>query len=195
MEAEPRAQRQIIANLRQERARTILTEMSTAQLVDLFAVLPHDDKMELLALLPKDQGGRIEEILSEREVTARALMSPGCVTMPKETTVGDALHKLRSSQFDHDMVSYIYVTAEPDRMLMGVVDLRELVLAPDETTLGELMADSVVTAESDDLKDDLAELFAKYHYRMIPVVNEKDCLLGVIHYNDIMKGFTPRTRV
>ena len=58
MEAEPRAQRQIIANLRQERARTILTEMSMAQLVDLFSVLPHDDKMELLALLPKDQAGR-----------------------------------------------------------------------------------------------------------------------------------------
>jgi magnesium transporter len=195
MEAEPRAQRQIIANLRQERARTILTEMSTAQLVDLLAVLPYDDKTELLALLPKDQATRVEAILSEREVPARALMSPGCVTMPKETTVGDALHTLRSSQFDHDMVSYIYVTAEPDRMLMGVVDLRELVLAPDEMPLGELMASPVVAAESDDLKDDLAELFAKYHYRMIPVVNEKDCLLGVIHYNDIMKGFMPRTRV
>jgi magnesium transporter len=76
-----------------------------------------------------------------------------------------------------------------------VVDLREVVLAPDNTLLGDLMAAPVVAAESDDLKDDLAELFAKYHYRMIPVVNEKDCLLGVIHYNDIMKGFTPRTRV
>jgi magnesium transporter len=195
MEAEPRAQRQIIANLRQERARTILTEMSTAQLVDLFGVLPHDDKMELLALLPKDQAARVEEILSEREVTAAALMSSGCVTMPKETTVGEALRKLRSSDFDHDMVSYIYVTADPDRMLLGVVDLRELVLSPDSTSLGELMVAPVVTAEADDLKDDLAELFAKYHYRMIPVVNEKDCLLGVIHYNDIMKGFTPRTRV
>ncbi len=195
MEAEPRAQRQIIANLRQERARTILTEMSTAQLVDLFAVLPHDDKMELLALLPKDQAARIEEILSEREVTADALMSSGCVTMPKETTVGDALQQLRSSQYDHDMVSYIYVTADPDRMLLGVVDLRELVLAPDEMLLGDLMAAPVVAAEADDLKDDLAEMFAKYHYRMIPVVNERDCLLGVIHYNDIMKGFTPRTRV
>ncbi len=195
MEAEPRAQRQIIANLRQERARTILTEMSTAQLVDLFAVLPHDDKMELLALLPKEQAGRVEAILSEREVTARALMSTGCVTMPRETTVGDALRELRSSQFDHDMVSYIYITAEPDRMLMGVVDLRELVLAADNVTLGDLMAAPVVAAEADDLKDDLAELFAKYHYRMIPVVNEKDCLLGVIHYKDIMKGFIPRTRV
>ena len=57
------------------------------------------------------------------------------------------------------------------------------------------MTAPVVAAESDDLKDDLAELFAKYHYRMIPVVNEKDCLLGVIHYKDIMKGFVPRTRV
>ena len=140
MEAEPRAQRQIIANLRQERARTILTEMSTAQLVDLFAVLPHDDKTELLALLPKEQAARVEEILSEREVTAGALMSSGCVTMPKETTVGDALRQLRSSQFDHDMVSYIYVTADPDRMLLGVVDLRELVLAPDNMPLGDLMA-------------------------------------------------------
>jgi magnesium transporter len=195
MEAEPRAQRQIIANLRQERARTILTEMSTAQLVDLFAVLPHDDKMELLGLLPKNQATRVEAILSEREVTARALMSTDCVTMPKETTVGEALMQLRSSGFDHDMVSYIYVTAEPDRMLMGVVDLRELVLAADNVVLGDLMVSPVVAAEADDLKDDLAEMFAKYHYRMIPVANEKDCLLGVIHYNDIMKGFIPRTRV
>jgi magnesium transporter len=169
--------------------------MSTAQLVDLFAVLPHDDKMELLALLPKDQAARVEDILSEREVTAGALMSAGCVTMSKETAVGDALGRLRSSHYDHDMVSYIYVTADPDRMLLGVVDLRELVLAPDNTLLGDLMAAPVVAAEADDLKDDLAELFAKYHYRMIPVVNEKDCLLGVIHYNDIMKGFMPRTRV
>ena len=96
------------------------------------------------------------------------LMSAGCVTMPKETTVGDALRHLRSSQFDHDMVSYIYITADPERLLMGVVDLRELVLAPDDATLGDLMASPVVAAEADDLKDDLAELFAKYHYRMIP---------------------------
>jgi magnesium transporter len=195
MEAEPRAQRQIIANLRQERARNILTEMSVAQLADLLSVLPHDDKMELLALLPKEQAAKLEAILSDREATARALMSAGCVTMPKETTVGQAIQTLRAAKYDHDMVSYIYVTAAPDRMLLGVVDLREMVLAADSTTLGELMNAPVVAAESDDLKDDLAELFAKYHYRMIPVVNEKDCLLGVIHYNDIMKGFVPRTRV
>ena len=57
------------------------------------------------------------------------------------------------------------------------------------------MVSPVVAAEADDLQDDLAELFAKYHFRMIPVVDAQDHLLGVIHYKDIMKGFVPRTRV
>ena len=56
MEAEPRAQRQIIANLRHERARTILGEMSVPQLADLFSVLPHDDKTRTLATAPRGPG-------------------------------------------------------------------------------------------------------------------------------------------
>ena len=196
LEAEPRAQRQIIANLRQERARTILTEMSTAQLADLLSVLPHDDKVELLGLLPKDQAAKIETILSEREVTARALMSTGCVTMPKETTVGDALRQLRAVEVRprHGLLHLHHGRAGPDAAGRG----RSPRAGPrrrQRMTLGDLMTAPVVAAEADDLKDDLAELFAKYHYRMIPVVNEKDCLLGVIHYKDIMKGFVPRTRI
>ncbi|MGA2068614.1 MAG: CBS domain-containing protein [Thermoguttaceae bacterium] len=195
MEAEPRAQRQIIANLRQERARTILGEMSVPQLADLLSVLPHEDKTELVALLPPEVARRIETILSEREATAGALMSSACVTMTKETRVGEALRHLRTSNLDHDVVSYIYVVGEPDKLLLGVVDLRELVLARDETPLGELMVAPVVAAETDDLRKDLEELFAKYHYRMVPVVDRGDHLQGVIHYKDIMKGLVARAAV
>ena len=195
MEAEPRAQRQIIANLRQERARTILREMSVPQLADLLSVLPHDDKMELLALLPPQQARRIESILSEREATADALMSTECVTMSKETTVGQALRRIRTENLDHDMISYIYVIGAPDRVLLGVVDLRELVLANDDMPLGELMVAPVVAAEFDDVREDLEELFAKYHYRMLPIVDRSDQLLGVIHYKDIMKGLVARAAI
>jgi CBS domain-containing protein/sporulation protein YlmC with PRC-barrel domain len=195
MEAEPRAQRQIIANLRKERARNILGEMSVPQLADLLSVLPHDDKVELLGLLPKEQSRRIEGILSQREATAGALMSTNCVTMTKETKVGDAIRTLRSSNYEHDMVSYVYVVAEPDKVLLGVVDLRELVLAGDDMALADLMCSPVVAAEADDFRDDLEELFAKYHYRMVPVVDRGDHLLGVIHYKDIMKGLVARAAI
>jgi magnesium transporter len=195
METEPRAQRQIIANLRRERAQTIFSEMSIAQLADLFSVLPHTEKTDLAKLLPKETADRIQAILSQQEATARSFVSSNCVTMPKETKVADALEQIRSSRFDHDMISYVYIIEPLHRLLLGVVDLRELVLAGDEATLGELMVFPVVSAEADDVREDLVELFAKYHYRMLPVVDDKDCILGVIHYKDIMKGLVARVKV
>ena len=69
-----------------------------------------------------------------------------------------------------------------------LVDLRDLVLAADETTLGDIMISPVVAAQENDLRDDLEKMFEKYGFGMIPVVDEQDRLFGVIRYNDIMKG-------
>jgi magnesium transporter len=188
VEAEPRAQRQLIANLRQERARTILSEMSVPQLADLFSVLPLDDMTQLMQLLPRAEAERIRSILSEREATAEVLMSSDFVSVAKESCVGEVLAGLRASGRDPEHLSYIYVVNQDGKTLVGVVDLRELVLAPDTASMGEIMTAPVVTAEVDDLKEDLAQIFAKYHYRMIPVADAQDSILGVIRYKDIMKG-------
>jgi Mg/Co/Ni transporter MgtE len=68
-------------------------------------------------------------------------------------------------------------------------------LASDDVMLGDIMIEPVVTAEEDDVQDDLSEMFAKYHYRMIPVVDSQDNILGVIRYNDIMKGVETRIKI
>ncbi len=194
-EAEPRAQRQIIASLRKERARNILSEMTVAQLADLFSVLPHDDMTELMELLPPEQAERLRAILSEREASAANLMSQDFLTFPADITVGEALAKIRSSNAEPESISYLYVVNQTGRTLVGVVDLRELLLSADHQTLKEIMTAPVVAAEMDDVREDLAELFAKYHYRMIPVVDAQDQLLGVVRYNEIMKGLTTRVKV
>jgi len=194
VEAEPRAQRQLIATVRREKARTILSEMSVAQLADLFSVLPHDQMMKMMDLLPSDQAERIRAIISDRESTATALMTTDFITAARETTVCEILRQIRTSKRTHDSVSYIYIVSGEERLLAGVVDLRDLVLAADETTLGDLMVSPVVAAQQDDMRDDLAELFAKYHFRMIPIVDARDHLLGVIHYHDIMRGLITRAR-
>lgn len=194
IEAEPRAQRQIIASLRQERARTILSEMSVPQLADLFSVLPHDDKQELMTLLPAEEATRVQAILSEREADARDLMSTNYIAMPKEVKVGQVLQEIRTSKREHDAISYIYIINE-EKTLLGVVDLRELVLAGDEQTMSDLMGSPVVSTDDDDVREDIAELFAKYHYRMLPVVDKQDHLLGVVHFNDIMKGYVTRAKI
>lgn len=193
-DAEPRAKRQLIADLRRERARTILSEMSIPQLADLLSVLPHDDVTEMMSLLPEDQAGRVRQILNNRESSAQTLLSTDYVAKEKETRVGDILAEIRRSGRDHGTISYVYVVTGPEKTLVGVVDLRELVLAADTQTLGDIMVAPVVSAEADDLQDDLTDLFAKYHFRMIPVVDPHDHMLGVVYYKDIMKGLVTRAR-
>ena len=187
-EAEPRAQRQLIADLRRDKAQMVLTEMSVPQLADLFSVLPHHDVVKMMELLPREVADRIRTIMSEREVTAVALMSTDFVSAPKEAKAGQVLHQIRTSNREHDSIAYTYVVAPDIRTLLGVVDLRELVLAPDEVPLSELMVSPVVAAQQDDTREDMAELFARYHFRLLPVVDAHDVLLGVIRYKDIMSG-------
>ena len=150
--------------------------------------------MKMMDLLPSDQAERIRAIISDRESTATALMTTDFITAARETTVCEILRQIRTSKRTHDSVSYIYIVSGEERLLAGVVDLRDLVLAADETTLGDLMVSPVVAAQQDDMRDDLAELFAKYHFRMIPIVDARDHLLGVIHYHDIMRGLITRAR-
>ncbi|HET6462084.1 MAG TPA: CBS domain-containing protein [Syntrophales bacterium] len=194
-EAEPRTQRQIIAALRKERAQNIFSEMTIPQLAGLFSILPHDHVSQLMALLTKDQADRVRAILSEREATAKGMMSSDFLTMDRETTVSEALARIRQSSMEPETISYIYVVGENGQALLGVIDLRELILASDNVKLGDIMVAPVVTAEEDDVQDDLSEMFAKYHYRMIPVVDSQDNILGVIRYNDIMKGVETRNKI
>lgn len=75
-----------------------------------------------------------------------------------------------------------------------MVDLRDLVLAKDDASLAEIMIAPAISVDDTDPRDDLHPLFAKYHFRMLPVVDVKDNLLGVIRYGDVMKNFPGRGR-
>jgi magnesium transporter len=169
--------------------------MTIPQLVGLFSVLPHDDVEELMALLSKEQADRVRDIMSEREVTARDIMSANFLTVYRNDRAGDVLEKIRHSAQEPESISYVYVVNGDGKTLLGVVDLRDLVLAANHMALGEIMISPVVTAEEDDLQEDVAEMFAKYHYRLIPVVDGQDRILGVINYNDIMKGVVTRAKL
>ena len=186
-EAEPRAQRQIIANLRKERASSILASLSTPQLVDLLGVLPYEDVQDLLLLLPDPRQTKIRALLSEREATAQDFMDHDYLSIRPEVTVGEARAHVRNSGLDAHAVSYLYVM-EPGGPVLGVVDARQILLSADEASMEEILTSPVVSAEADDVREDLPTLFLTYHFRMVPVVDPDDRIQGVVHYDDLMKN-------
>ena len=187
-EAEPRAQRQLIAGMRKERAKTVLSEMSIPQLADLFSVLPHDQQTALMGLISDVEAERVRAILAEREATAGALMSSDYVAVQKTTRAGEVLAQLRRSGREPRSLSYVYVLAGEENVLVGVVDLRELVLAPDDAEIATIMTSPVASADESLPRDELEELLDKYRFRMLPVVDTKDHMKGVVYYNEIVKG-------
>ena len=186
-EAEPRAQRQIMANLRQERAVTILATLSTTQVVDLLSVLPHDDQRDLLPLLPEPRQTKVRNLLSEREAKATDFMDHDYLTILPEATIAQAKQLIQASGLDAHGISYLFVM-QPEGPILGVVDAREILLAQDADRMEDLMTSPVVAAEIDDSREDLTTMLAKYHFRMVPVVDTEDRIQGVVHYDDIMKG-------
>jgi len=188
VEAEPRAKRQIIAFLRDEKARLVLEKLSVPQIAGLLSDLPHQKAMELLRLLSSTRAERVQAVMDNTDVLASTLMGKRFLAFPGKNKVREVLQNLRTASPDHRNIIYLYVVAGEERTLLGVVDLRDLVTAPENSTLEELMISPVVTAPADAPREDLVALFARYQFRMLPVVDPRDHLLGILRYRDIMRG-------
>jgi CBS domain-containing protein/sporulation protein YlmC with PRC-barrel domain len=188
VEAEPRAKRQLIAFLRDEKARLVLEKLSVPQIADLLSDLPDQKAREMLKLLSAARAERVQAVMANTEVLASTLMGRRFLAFARETKAGEIMRSLRTGTRDHRNIFYLYVVAGKEQTLLGVVDLRDLVTAPEDSTLGDLMISPVVTAPEDALREDIVALFARYQFRMLPVVNSRDHLLGVVRYRDIMRG-------
>jgi CBS domain-containing protein len=188
IEAEPRAQRQVIEDLTAEQGRAIFDHMTVLQLANLFTSLPQEKTREVSGWLGPVRAKVVHNLLTEREAKARDMISLDYVAQPITAKVGDVLRALRGAGHQPRSLSYVYVVAQETPVLEGVIDLRDLVLAPDEATMADIMSSPVVAAQESDLRDDLEKMFEKYGFGMIPVVDEENRMLGVIRYNDIMKG-------
>ncbi len=188
VEAEPRAKRQLIAFLRDEKARRVLEKLSVPQIASLLSDLPHQKAGEMLKMLSPPRAERVQAVMANTDVLASTLMGNRFLAFTKGAKVGDVMRSLRTSTRDHRNIFYFYIVAGEERTLLGVVDLRDLVTAPEDAALGDLMSSPVVTAPQDALREDLIALFARYQFRTLPVVNTQDHLLGIVRYRDIMRG-------
>lgn len=186
--AEPRAQRQIVARLPHEKAAELLALLSPPQIADLLAVLPQDGVKALLPLLPADVAARVEALVGQRDPSAEALASPDFVVASKDRVAGAVLSELRKSRRTRAAISYVYVVDPAAKSLVGVVDLRDLVLAPEDATLASIMISPAIAARHGEVRQDVEAVLRKYHFRMLPVVDDKDRVLGVVRYADVATG-------
>jgi magnesium transporter len=189
-EMEPDTQVEVLEGLSPERAADILEEMSPDDAADLVADLSDETRQELLALMERAEAEELGELLAFPEDTAGGMMTTEFVAVPAELSAAATIDRLRELEPDAETIYYVYVV-DPEGRLVGVLSLRDLIVAPPSTPIGEVMIDEPVAVEVGADRDDVATVVARYNLLAVPVVDENGRLVGIVTVDDAIDTILP----
>lgn len=184
-EVEYPLQSEILSELDPERASDLLEILPPDDAADILADIPQDEAERLLSLMPVSESQPIRDLLRYGPQTAGGIMTTEVLALEQALTVEDALAYLREHSAHLEMIYYLYII-DAERHLIGIVSLRELVVAAPGTHLQELMDTNVIKVRADMDQEEVARLIAKYDLLGVPVVDEENHLLGLITVDDVI---------
>ena len=190
-EVESEMQADLVEHLSPGKAADILEDMSPDDAADLLGDLPKDVAEEIMGDMQKKEKEEVQELLRHGEDTAGGIMTPDFVALPATMTAEGAIQKLRELAPGAEMAYYLYVVDEQEKLL-GVLPLRNLIIARPETPLREIMYAEVVSVGTGAEFKKVANLFAKYNLLALPVVDSAGKLEGVVTVDDVMEKIVPR---
>ena len=127
----------------------------------------------------------INRFLNYPENSAGSLMTIEFVRLRGQMTAAEALRQIKQTGMDKETIYTCYVI-DARRKLIGVVPLRTLICSKDESTIAELMQDDVVSVQTMDDQEEVANIFKKYNWMALPVTDKEGRLVGIITVDDIV---------
>ncbi|MBF0140817.1 MAG: magnesium transporter [Magnetococcales bacterium] len=189
-EVESRVQRELISAIPEERAAQLINEMSPPQAADILAVLPSNEADELLKLMDHEDADKIQQIIEEHNENILLYATDDFIKLPPTLVAREVIDNYRNIARDKEVIMYVYVVDSLDTLL-GVVDIRELIMSEENQTLAEIMTDNVIALNPNETLRDAFDMFGRYHFRAVPVIDDNNRVLGVVSYRDI-RGIKPR---
>jgi len=189
-ELKPEYQKLIIGTLSEEQASDVIEEMAPDEAADLLQDLPRETQAEIIENVEPGARQEIVELLHFPEGSAGGLMTSRYLYIGPDATVEGVLDNFRHYHDSVDTSYYTYVLDAEDRLL-GAVSLRDLLVNPPESRVGDIMNKHLVTVKVKDSKKKVATLFMKYNFLALPVVDKKGTLAGIITLKDAIESSLP----
>jgi magnesium transporter len=184
-EIEPQVQRDIISSLNKEKVVQLINDMTPGQAADILAVLPSSEAQIILEALNTESAKKIQSIISKQEEKVLHYTTQKILKFSPDTIVEYVQNDYPRHARDKDVIMYIYVVDGEDSLL-GVIDLKELLQADDHALLKDIMVENVISLNTESTLKEASQSFARYDFRALPVTDEKNHLVGVIPYRDVM---------
>jgi magnesium transporter len=184
-EIEPHVQRDIISSLSKEKVVQLINDMTPGQAADILSVLPSPEARVILDALNRENAKKIRSILGKQEEKVINYTTQKILSFSPDTPVEYIQNDYPRHARGKDVIMYIYVVDAQDTLL-GVIDLKELLQADDRALLKDIMIQNVISLNTTSTLKEASQDFARYDFRALPVTDEKNRLVGVIPYRDVM---------
>ena len=183
-ELSPETQQALINGLTDRELKVVVEELCADDAADLVEEMPASVVKRILAQAEPDTRKMINELLKYPEDSAGGVMTTEFMELSPDWTVRRAMQAIRANGIDKETINNCYVT-QSDRTLVGVVSLRTLVLEKDEDRrIDDLMDTGVISVTTGTDREQTSQMFEKYGFLAIPVVDGENRLVGIVTIDD-----------
>jgi len=190
-EVEPEMQSDIVEEIEPEDAADIIEEMEPDDAADLISDLPKETAQEIMEEMEPEEKDEVEELLRYPETSAGGIMNSEFLSALPGATAGEVLAMIRCEQPEPEMAYNIVVT-DPDHKLLGILSLRDLVVAEPGTAVRDIMRSDLPSVKVGSSLKKVADHFNKYDLVALPVVNDESQVQGLITVDDLIEIIVPQ---
>ena len=178
-------QQELLHAMGHQQAARILNEMAPDDRTALLEEMPAEAVRGIVANLSPEERRVAQSLLGYPEGSVGRLMTPDFVTIRPEMTVGQVLEHIRARGKDSETLNVLYVL-DRDGKLVDDLRIREFLLRPLETPVGEMMNDVFISLKATDTQESAVEVFRRYDRTVLPVVDGAGKLIGVVTVDDVL---------
>ena len=165
-------------------AARLLTSIPPDEMTDVLGDLTIESRRKIVSYFSKEKSSEARNLLKYPDDTAGGLMTTEFVALPMETTVSETIKYIRENTKDFEVVYYVYVLS--NKKLIGVLSLKNLVLAASSSQLGNIMNPDVIKVPFDMDQEEVSHIIADYDLLSVPVVDNAQKLLGIVTVDDVI---------
>jgi len=189
VEMEPDVQELLIRGFSDSELKAVVDELYVDDAVDLVEEMPANVVKRILQQTDPVTRKMINEILQYPDDSAGSIMTTEYVDLSPEMTVRQSGEHIRKTGVDKETINTCYVT-DKSKHLIGAISIRTIILADPDAVIGDIMESHVISVPTSEDKEEVAQMFSKYNFIAMPVVDNEERLVGIVTVDDAIEVIT-----
>ena len=183
VEMDEETQQLLIHGFSDTELKEVIDELYVDDAVDLIEEMPANVVKRILRQADPQTRKEINEILKYPEDSAGSIMTTECVILRPKMTAEEAIKRIRRTGIDKETIYTCYVS-DASSTLIGIVTIKTLLLSDDDEVIENIMETNVISVNTLDDQEKVAQMFNKYNFLALPVVDKENRLVGIVTVDD-----------